>query len=208
VDHEVVKILVDHRERAPRLIERLEMLGASIEPTALPVADYLVAHRVGVERKTVADLHRSLADRRLWTQIASLRKDLKRAYLVIEGRSLDRGCISKAGVRSALLTVDALGVVVLRSEDEFDSALWLWRIAARHRGAPTRVSRTVPHRSRGALAVLATVEGISPELARRLLDRFGSVGRVATATKEELVLVEGIGARRASNLRSTLANRS
>ncbi len=41
-------------------MEALLRLGLSVALESLPVADYLVAERIGVERKTVGDLHRSI----------------------------------------------------------------------------------------------------------------------------------------------------
>jgi DNA excision repair protein ERCC-4 len=61
-------ILVDHRERGSGVPEALLRLGLSTEVLALEVGDYIVAEGVGAERKTVPDLHRCIANRRLWRQ--------------------------------------------------------------------------------------------------------------------------------------------
>lgn len=200
-----VTILVDHRERSPAIVRELRTLGATIEHTRLSVADYVVGERVGIERKTVADLHRSVEDGRLWTQVASLRVDLRRAFLFVEGRRIDHGRVSRAGIRGALLTVIRLGVVVIRTDDEADSALWLWRIASREGRPPVRPTRSVRRGLHGPVAVLAAVPGISPALAARLLVRFGSVAAVASATRDELEAVAGIGSTRAAMLHATLS---
>jgi ERCC4-type nuclease len=196
-----VKILVDHRERDSDVIHHLRERSIEIELVSLPLADYVLAPNVGVERKTVRDLHRSILDGRLWTQIASLRADLGRPYLVIEGVTLDGGRISRAGVRGAMLSVAELGVSILRSTDAADTALWLEQLARRS----GRHASSVPRRSRHrpgvtAASVLASIPGISLTTARLLLDRFETVSSIATAEASELMTIPGIGERRAETL--------
>lgn len=175
---------------------------------SLPVGDYIVARGVGVERKTVADLHRSLLDGRLWHQIASLRRDLDSSYLLIEGEDLDRGSISPAGVRGAMLQAADLGVTVVRSINPDDSSLWLERLASRRRNAGVpRVRRRARARPPvTSSSVLCQVPGISPGLAELLLERFGDIGRIATTSAEELMAIPWIGPTRAAAIRRLLAN--
>lgn len=198
---ESLTILVDYRERAPAIDRRLSDLGAATERCNLPVADYVVAGGIGVERKTIADLHRSIGDRRIWVQVASLRTDFSRAFLIVEGRTPYKGRISPNGARAALLAIGDLGVRVIRADDELDTAGWLWALARRYgRDAPCRVARSRPRGRDTPTSMLETVPGISPVLAKVLLGRFGSIAAVATATSEELMNVPGIGRQRAINL--------
>ncbi len=157
------------------MVEELLRLGVTVEVESLEVGDYLVGERVGAERKTTRDLHRCVANRRLWRQAAGLRTDLARAYLIVEGADLDRGSISSVGIRSCLLTVAELGVTVVRSVSVSDTALWLSRMAARHqRSKPRRVSRSLPHGAAPTpVNVLASLPGISRPTAASLLERFG-----------------------------------
>ena len=52
--------------------------------------------------------------------------------------------------------------------------------------------------------VLATVPGISPITANRLLARFGSIAMIAAASESELQEVVGIGSTRAAELHRML----
>lgn len=151
-----------------------------------------------------------MANRRLWRQVAGLRTDLARAYLIVEGADLDRGSISSVGVRSCLLTVAELGVTVVRSVSVSDTALWLSRMAARHqRSKPRRVSRSLPHGAAPTpVNVLASLPGISRPTAASLLERFGSIAAVATAARGELLSVPGIGEHRADTLLELLSGGS
>jgi DNA excision repair protein ERCC-4 len=200
-------ILVDHRERGSGVPAALEQLGICTETLALEVGDYIVGEGVGVERKTIRDLHRCIEDRRLWRQVASLRVDFDRAYLVVEGVDLDRGAISRGGVRGALLAATELGVAVVRSKDPSDTALWLVRMAARRqRSMPRHVARSLPHgRKPTPRNILASLPGMSLTTAGLLLDHFGSIGGIAAATHAELTGVPGIGPRRADTLLALLS---
>lgn len=205
-----VKIVVDGRELRSGVPAALEELGARVEVATLGVADYLVTAAVGVERKAVADLHRSIARGRLWTQLLACRRALDRTYLIVEGVDLDRGCISASGIRGALLEIGDCGVTVIRSADARDSAVWLMRMAAR--AQKSRRGGVVPKARRFARAtsphaLLAEIPGIGPRTASALLTRFGSVRGVANADPSELGEVTGIGPQRAKILSHVLLER-
>jgi DNA excision repair protein ERCC-4 len=204
VETVVVKILVDIEERWSAVPEHLVSLGVEVELVRLPHGDYLVDGRVAVERKTVADLHRSIANARLWSQVAGLAQ-FERAYVVVEGEDLDAGPISVAGVRGAVLQVVDNGVVVIRSASERDTAVWLRLLAVRG----VRTGRLLGRRGRrrtdpSPVGVLTVVPGISPRLASALLERFGSIAALAVATRDELCEVDGIGPQRAAALKRAL----
>ena len=195
-------IIADGGEVPCGIPEHLRRLGALVEVVRLPAADYLVADGVGVERKTVADLHRSLACGRIWAQLRSCRAELARTYLLVEGQDLNRGRVSVGGVRGALLEIGDRGMTVVRSSDAADSAIWLLRIAARlqrPRGVGSPRARRFP-RASTRRSLLSEVPGIGPDTAAALLDRFGSLRGIANADPNELRSVPGVGPQRAATL--------
>lgn len=205
-----VKIVADVGELRSGVPEALRQLGADVEVAQLPVADYLLAECIGAERKTIADLHRSIARGRLWTQLLTCRRMLDRTYLVIEGSVLDQGCVTPAGVRGALLEIGDRGVTVVRSTDGYDSAMWLLRISVRlqkSRPAGVRRARRFP-RAATPVSLLSEVPGIGPRTARALLARFGSVRAIASAEVSELETVAGVGPHRAVTLARVLSDNS
>jgi Fanconi anemia group M protein len=201
-----VTIVADTGELRCRVPDALRALGVAVDMRSLPVADYLVGDDVGVERKTVADLHRSIANGRLWSQLLACRQELDRTYLLVEGSALDAGYISRAGIRGALLEVGDRGVTVVRAIDGNDSALWLVRIAARLRRGESRFSapRRRP-RTTTPFQLVSAVPGIGQRTAADLLGRFGSVRAIANADVAELKSVQGVGPRRASMLQRVLS---
>ncbi len=203
---QVVSVVVDVHE--PTAIAReLDRLGAEVRVDRLKVADYR-APCVLVERKTVRDLHLTLATGRLWGQLGRLRAAGGRPFLLVEGPSLDAGPISPAAIRGALLAVGENGVTVVRSETKSDTALWLYRIASR----ATRPSRDRPVYAQRAKeptaeAVLAAIPDISTITARALLSHFGNVDAIVNATDVDLTDVQGIGPVRAQRLRQAFTQR-
>lgn len=200
-----VTIVVDVGERRSGIADLLRAAGVEVEERRLRGGDYVVAPGNVVERKTVHDLHRSVATGRIWSQLEEIRRTAHRAWLLVEGRQLDHGQISGAGIRGALLSVIDTGVPVLWSESREDSTRWLHRLAVRQsRRAdgdvrwPMRRPRQRPSASPQSL--LSSIPGVSPATASRLLETFGSVETIAAKSKRELMAVEGIGDVRARTL--------
>lgn len=200
---QVVRIAVDVHEPAPIRCE-LERLGANAVVESLPIGDYRMSHAL-VERKTVRDLHLTLAAGRLWGQLGRLRAGSPRPYLLVEGAALDAGPLSPAAIRGALLAASENSITVVRSESAADSALWLYRIAHRStrriRDRPIYAQRPKPAIAEG---VLAAIPGISTVTAREILAHFGTVAEVVEATDVELMDVSGVGPVRARAIRETL----
>jgi ERCC4-type nuclease len=117
-----VTILVDVEEERSAVPRCLEELGVRVQTNRLPAGDYVVAPDAVVERKTVRDLHASLVSGMLWGQLYSLRRDTAHPYLLVEGVDLDRGRVSRRGVRGALLHIGESGVAVVRSQSAADTA--------------------------------------------------------------------------------------
>jgi ERCC4-type nuclease len=206
-----VSVTVDVHE-PDSIRELLGRLGATVEVDALAVADYR-AGRVLVERKSVNDLHRTLAAGRFFGQLARLRAAADRAVLLVEGPALDAGAISPAAIRGALLAAAENDVTVVRSESLADSALWVYRIACRStaRVPAGRARYAKRPRSLGpnatSEAALAAIPGVSAVSARALLQRFGSLERIVSATDAELTDVYGIGPVRSQAIRAAVTHR-
>jgi ERCC4-type nuclease len=209
-----VRIRVDVHEQRSGIAEGLAALGARVEVSRLAAGDYVVGRGTVVERKRVVDLHTSVSHARFWPQLARLREAFDRPYLLIEGTDIDRGSLHPAAVRSLCLAVIDLGVPVLRSYQQTDSAAWIYRLALR---CQTRRKRTQwppardPRRPRmlpglsNPESLLASVPGISASLAGALLSRFGSVAGVVDAGPLAWLEVPGLGPTRAKVLAETLS---
>src|SRR6476620_3420626 len=86
-----VTIDADVGELRSGVPDALRATGTVVRISQLRAGDYLVREDLGVERKSVLDLHYSIANRRLWSQLATYRGSLRRLYLLVEGANLDDG---------------------------------------------------------------------------------------------------------------------
>ena len=185
---------------------RLAALGTSLSIVALAVGDYAVGDRV-IERKTVADLHLSLVNRRLWSQVAALRRDPRRAYVLVEGEDLDDGPVPARAVRAALLKVLDNGIRLLRTPTPADTALWLYVLARQEQRRMENRAVALSGRRpivASPVGLLAAIPGISIDSAKALLTEFGSIAALATASERDLQSIPGIGPARAHALINAL----
>ena len=114
------------------------------------------------------------------------------------GKELTETGIRREAMQGALISVSiVLGIPVLRSKSPSESAqLILYtarQIKSFARGALQRHGRRPKGKRKKQLFILQGLPGIGSERAARLLNEFGSVEDVITATSEELQSVEGIG---------------
>src|SRR4051794_38591422 len=196
-------LLFDHGERRSGVPDQLERLGVEGQSARLPAGDYVLSDRLVVERKGPTDLAASIKDRRLFEQLARLADAYPSIVLIVEGNPVH---MHQAAWQGALGRALTLGASVLRTTDTYDTAEWIARLyrlegkpASAPRGTP-RVRRPTDDDLQTAADVLRSLPGISTVGAGRLLAHFGSLERVFTARREDLLEVRGIGPVRARTL--------
>jgi ERCC4-type nuclease len=196
-----ISIIADDRERKSEVIQfLLEIKNVSVAIKRLSLGDYLVEDRLIFERKTLNDFAISIIDGRLFSQVIRLVSSKYNSVLILEGtgKELTRTGIRREAMQGALITVSiVLGIPVLRSKSPFESArLILYtarQIKSFARGAVQRYGSRPKGKRKKQLFILQGLPGVGSERAARLLDEFGSVEAVVTATIKELQSVEGIG---------------
>jgi len=206
-----IKIIADHREIPSGVIHELTQLGVEVEARQLSVGDFILSDRVGIERKSVGDFLQSIVDKRLLNQAKQLGETFERPVLILEGKDLySRRAIHPNAIRGALaaLTVE-FKIPILPTRDKKETALILVAIARREqmeearevaiRGEPKGL--TLPERQR---FVVEGLPGVSAVLAKRLLEYFGTVEQVMSASGEELRQVHGIGPEKTREIKRVL----
>jgi Fanconi anemia group M protein len=202
---------MDTREEAEDLARELvQTYGFELRRALLPLGDYWIGDATLVERKTTRDFAVSLVDGRLFDQAYRLATHSEHAILVIEGESFGTDIqLEMNAIRGALITLaQTFRLPVLRTRHQADTA---WTFARLHeqrlrigqqagpaRGGKARRLRTRKER------VLRALPGVGPEIARRLLERFGTVAAVVAAPAAELQQVPGVGPKRAAVLLETV----
>jgi Fanconi anemia group M protein len=215
-DEDGVEIVVDQRELDSAIARDLSTReGVETRLETLAVGDYVVSDRVAVERKTVADFLDTLTggDRSLFEQVGDLSRHYARPVVVLEGEGLyEERNVHPDAIRGALasLSVD-FGVSVLRTDGESDTADLLAVLAGREQTTRDRSVSVHGEKSSKTLGeqqeyVVGAIADIGPVTARSLLDYFGSVEAVMTASEADLREVSGVGEVTADRIRTVVGS--
>lgn len=196
-----VHVIIDTRERGKvvRLLTSDPNISCRLQP--LRVGDYLIDHRILIERKTLTDFSKSILDGRLFRQASRLSSAPEVPVIILEGTRAFRA-VPRKQLQGALLSLTMVfQIPLLRSRDETET-VWLMHALARQsrvrrgRGFRTRTANPTAADGRRVHAACA-LPGVGHELAVRLLQHFGTLRAIYGASHEELVRVPGIGTRRA-----------
>ena len=195
------KVIADDREGKSRIIQYLKKSkNVSIEICRLPVGDYLVDNQLIFERKTLNDFALSIIDGRIFKQANRLVNSKYKCILILEGtgKELTETGVRRESIQGALITVSiVLGIPVLRSKDPSETARLIIyttrQIKTIVKGPVQRSGWRPKGKRKKQLFILQGLPDVGSARAVRLLNAFGSVEAVMTATTEELKSVEGIG---------------
>jgi len=204
-----IQIIADHREQKAGVIEALQTFpDVSISIQHLSLGDYQIDQKLLFERKTLVDLTVSIKDGRLFRQACQLASFPLRSVYILEGTAKDllKSEMRREAIQGALITLSVLlGIPILRAKDVFETArLMLYtakQVQAIATGSLVRPGVRPKGKRKNQLFLLQGLPGVGPARAQRLLDSFGSVEAVMTATVQELQSIEGIGSTTAKAIR-------
>ncbi|MEM0026762.1 MAG: ERCC4 domain-containing protein [Ignisphaera sp.] len=208
----MVVVYVDERERGSRVPQILLSKGVTVMFKFLSVGDYVISNSIGIERKTASDFIRSLVDGRLFDQATRLVNEFEKAIMIIEGSlkeaaklsNIRRGAIIGAYITLAL----DVGIITLSSRDEEETAEIIKRIAARQ-GKSKNAMISVKKPSQKPLSsdimewqlyILQAFPHVGPKIAVRILEKFGSIYNFCTASPSDLMKIEGLSEKRATEI--------
>lgn len=208
-----VRVFVDQREIRSHVAHALEKLGMDVSLTTLEVGDYVVSDRVGIERKTAEDFLSTFLDGRdLFSQISDLVRAYERPLLIIEGEGLYTARQVHPNVIRGVLAAIAIdfGIPIIFSRDEEDTAALISIIAKREQVDSKRDINLHGKKSAATLKeqqeyLVSAISDIGPAVARNLLRHFGSVERIMTASREELMKVELVGPKTADRIKEVVS---
>ncbi|MBC5793066.1 MAG: DEAD/DEAH box helicase [Nanohaloarchaea archaeon] len=201
-----IEIVADDREN--KILKKLAKLDIEVNQERLDVADFLVSDRTAVERKQTEDFVDSLVDQRLFSQLPELQQ-FEKPVLLIEGEELySHRKIHPNAIRGALASIAVdHGIPVLWADDQEETSEMLKALAKREqedqdRDVAVRGSKSGTTERQHQEFVVAGLPSVNTKLAKRLLEEFGSIQKVFSASEDELKEVEGIGEKKASSIRS------
>ncbi len=202
-----IKIYVDAREKNSAVLKRLEEMGIQMSIQRLDVSDYLLSERVGIEYKKSKDFVDSIIDGRLLSQVKSLKENLERPVILVEGNVYNERSVHPNAIRGMIAAiVTGYGVPVLFSENYEESAYYIYTIAKRESNTKEYGSPSLKPISTKELQefIISSLPGIGIGLAKPLLRHFKSIKKLVNASTQELMMVEGIGHKKAQEIRKIL----
>jgi DNA excision repair protein ERCC-4 len=203
----VPKVVVDLRE-SRFVVEALRKMDARVVEKMISPGDYVVGEGFAIERKTFRDFIQSIYKKRLFEQIERLRLAYPRCCLVIEGdigyglTSLYNPQIFWGALAKATADWDIPIIFTVKEEQTAQFIFSLAKKLQEEEGEAVAV-RYKPKFYTRATRQRFAVQGlpkVGPKLADRLLKKFRSVRRVFTATRYELLRVDGFGKKRAEEI--------
>lgn len=204
-----IEIVTDDRERASGVIASLRSIpGVCVRIERLSAGDYLADRRILFERKTMQDFAVSIVDGRLFKQMLVLAKSKFRSVLILEGggRNAEGLGVRREALQGALITISLIfNLPILRSMAPEETARLIVYAARQVQSFSHAVFQRPGYRPKGKnarrLYILQGLPGVGRDRALRLLEKFGSVEAVMGASREELLTVDGIGAKTADRIR-------
>lgn len=209
-----MKILVDSLE-PPQIAASIAAHPLLCQPEVrrLEAGDVWIDNLI-IERKEPADLLASIADARLFNQVAAMRSLSEWVYVVITGQ-LTPGYISGTNwtlrsIQGALLKAQELGAHIVTANGEADFAptlAWLYKrdrskiviLDPRKYGIPMTQAQEI----------MASLPGIGPERAGDMLQELDTVARcLEWLTGNDPVTIPGIGPKTREGCKKALGLKS
>ena len=193
-----------------RMLAEMGIRIVPIEEDEGDVDRYVLSKRLAVERRTGGGFLKGIMDKTLFTSAIYLRQHFRIPVLVVEGEvNYEYSMFDPQAVRGALSSMLILyGLNVLSTPDVEETAALLAMMARQEQIGIPEIS-LIPKRKAADLPdlqrrVVEMLPGCGMVMARDLLQRFGSVRRIANATEDELRSLRGIGAKKAKEMARVL----
>ena len=209
-------IYVDTRERNSSVAKTLQEMGVEVRIKQLETGDYILSDEIVVERKTVGDLVSSILDGRLFNQLITMSTNYTSPLVLVEGdrdemftlRDVHRNAIIGAMTSIAI----NYRVPVLFTKDNGETAEYLFVTAKREQEGRSkdirlRVGRKGLAPGEQQRFIVESLPGVGPSMAKKLLEKFGSVKNIANAESRELQEIENLGKKKASQIRKALTSK-
>ncbi|MEM5772888.1 MAG: ERCC4 domain-containing protein [Candidatus Aenigmatarchaeota archaeon] len=206
---EKVMLICDYRER--EINEILKKMVATVNEMALECGDFICSKRIAIERKTYDDFISSIIDGRIFEQAKELKRNFEKPIILIEGYSTRE--INENSLKGAIasLVVD-FGISLISTRNQLDTAKTIYWIARKEQEEKNftlafKVGKKPEDGKKVKEFIVSSIPGISTILSKRLLEKFGSVEKVFSASEEELKSVRGIGKKLAKKIKKVLSEK-
>lgn len=202
-------VYVDSREANSGIVKKLHEIGVNIKLKKLAIADFIISERIGIERKTTRDFVNSLIDKRMFSQIRELRENFEKPLIIIEGeediysvRNIHPNAIR--GMLSAITI--SYGIPIIHTKNQKETAELIKVISLREqkpniKEIGVRLEKKPTSTKEQQEFIIESLPGIGPATAKKLLKELNSIEKIFNSSKEELEKIEGIGEKRAEEIK-------
>ena len=210
----MIKFIIDHREKRSGIPALLKNSNTEIIFKNMLAGDYLINDIILVERKTADDFIQSLIVNRLFEQCVKLKKNGERQLILVEGNPYTTNHqMDEQAIRGALLSVlSAWQIPVIFSANKENTAGILLMLGKQNMNNKVFLRKKTGYRSKNKLIrqsqFLQGLPSTGPVLATKMIEHFGNIRSVITATTEELMKIEGIAKKRAEKIVEFIAIRN
>ncbi len=200
------EILCDSRETASSVVRTLSLMGLSLKLEQLPVGDYIISERVGIERKSAKDFNDSIIDGRLFSELSELREKFIRPILILEGDLFLDSNISENALYGAITSIILnLGISLYKTKNPTETAQFLYQLAKKEQSASKsslklRFDKAPIEYSRLLEYIIAGIPGVNTHRAKNLLKELKTLQNVFQADIPDLTKIESVGKQIASNI--------
>ncbi len=192
-------IICDNRETVSAVVRALSLMGVSLELKQLPIADYILSERVGIERKSAQDFNESVKDGRLFNELFELKNNFVRPILILEGDPFINSNINQNALYGAITSIILnLGITIYKTNNPSDSAMFIYQLAKKEQSdskkefklrfdkKPIEITSLLEY-------IVAGIPGINALRAKNLLRELKSLQKIFNADIGDLMSVENIG---------------
>ena len=213
----MTKLIIDHRE--PKMLVKELVKKHEVELKQLITADIIIwgkdkennELRIGIERKTKNDFLNSIIDRRIIQQLISLKENFTIPLLIIEGTEnlYEIRNFHPNAVRGMLSSIAIdYQIPILYTRNLRDTAAFITTIATRLEKSKKlfpllkkRKQLTIKGQQE---AIIESLPGIGPTLAKSMLTKFGSIKKLVNASEEQMQKVEKIGKKKSEEIKKVI----
>ena len=214
----MAKIIVDYRENKD-IVKELYKHKIDVEIKSLIAADFVMQIKdidghvkdLAIERKTTHDFLNSIIDKRILSQLITLKENFPLQLLIIEGEENIYAIrnFHPNSIRGMLSSIAIdYQIPILYTKNYRDTAAYLALISKRLE-KPKRHISLLSKRKPLTLKeqqeyIIESLPGIGPNLSKSLLKKFKSVKNIINAKAEKLKKVEKIGEKKSKKIREIL----
>ncbi len=199
-------IIVDTRETQSSVVRQLALKKLEVVLKTLPVGDYILSEKVGVERKTDVDFVDSLKDGRLFNELYNLSQNFITPILILEGNPINQMGFSKSAILGALASIVInMRITVLYTNSAEDTAdileALMKKVHQNEDSAKKIFTKKTSTEAEAQEQIISGIPGINLYRAQELLTAFSTLENIFNADEEDLKKVTGIGKKTAKKIR-------